>query len=431
MNKAIALVPILFAPLVAQDPPTVDAAQRREVVAGAGRLLTARYVFADKGDACASLLQKQLDAGAYDAIDDAGAFAQALTRDLQNLTHDKHLRVLLQRRERRGPDVDRAEVERRMRRQAAQRNYGFEKLERLSGNVGYLDLRGFMPAEVAGDTAVAAMAFLQNTDAVIIDLRQNGGGSPSMIQLISSYFFAEPTHLNSFFWRGKEQIDQFWTLPHVPGKARPDVPLYVLTSGRTFSAAEEFTYNMKNLERATIVGETTGGGAHPGGTTRIDDLFAVWIPQGRAINPITKTNWEGTGIAPHIDVPAERALWAAHREALKTIAENADDPREAQSLRWHITALEAKVTPVAVSDARLARLAGRYGPRTITVADGVLHYQREGRPSYRMIPLSQDVFQPEGLDNFRVRFDEKDGRVVRLVGLYDDGREDISARGDG
>ena len=116
-------------------------------------------------------------------------------------------------------------------------NYGFREIKILAGNIGYLDLRGFMAAELAGETAVAAMGFLAHADAVIVDLRHNGGGSPSMIQLLSSYFFGRRTHLNSFFWRGKEQIDQTWTLPHVPGTVRPDVPLYVLTSARTFSAA--------------------------------------------------------------------------------------------------------------------------------------------------------------------------------------------------
>ena len=163
------------------------------------------------------------------------------------------------------------------------------------------------------------MGFLANVDALIIDLRQNGGGSPSMIQLLSSYFFEEPTHLNSFERRGQEQIDQFWTLPHVPGKKLLDVPLFVLTSPSTFSAAEEFTYNMKNLGRATIIGQTTGGGAHPGGTHAVGGLISVFVPDGRAINPITGTNWEGTGIAPHVPVQGTGALDEARRLARKAI----------------------------------------------------------------------------------------------------------------
>ena len=142
-----------------------------------------------------------------------------------------------------------------------------------------------------------------------------------MIQLLSSYFFEEITHLNSFELRGQELIKQFWTLPHVPGKKVIDTPLYILTSGRTFSAAEEFTYNMKNLGRATIVGETTGGGAHPGGTHEIGGLLSVFIADGRAINPITGTNCEGTGIPPHVEVPQGDALKRAQELIRDSIGE--------------------------------------------------------------------------------------------------------------
>jgi C-terminal processing protease CtpA/Prc len=138
----------------------------------------------------------------------------------------------------------------------------------LDDGIGYLALRQFAPAEVAGDTAVAAMGFFANADALIVDLRQNGGGEPGMIQLLCSYFFAERTHLNSFERRGVTQLEEYWTLPHVPGKRLVDVPIFVLTSGSTFSAAEEFTYDLKCLKRATIVGERTGGGANPGASTR-------------------------------------------------------------------------------------------------------------------------------------------------------------------
>jgi C-terminal processing protease CtpA/Prc len=165
------------------------------------------------------------------------------------------------------------------------------------------------------------MAFLANVDALVVDLRRNGGGDPSMIQFLPSYFFAERTHLNSFEWRGREGLEEFWTFEDVPGKRLVDVPIFVLTSSSTFSAAEEFTYNLKNLERATIVGATTGGGAHPGDSHAIAGLLSVFIPQGRAINPITKTNWEGTGVEPHLEVPAEQALDAARREAARVISE--------------------------------------------------------------------------------------------------------------
>lgn len=421
----------LLTPAFAQQPYDL-AKQRTSVVETAGRLMAERYVFEDKGAECQALLARRLKSGAYEEITNPSILAQRLTEDLRSVTKDLHVRVMVRPREAPAANAPSPEVMRKRRMRSMQRrNFGFEKLERLPGNIGYLDLRGFMVASYAGDTANAAMAFLSNSDAVIIDLRQNGGGSPSMIQLISSYFFDEPTHLNSFFWRGQEQIDQFWTLPHVPGKTMADVPLYILTSRRTFSAAEEFTYNLKNLKRATIIGQTTGGGAHPGGTNRIDDAFAIWIPRGRAINPVTKTNWEGTGIKPHIEVPVGQALAVARREATKKLIERTDDPREKEQLKWDLASIEASINPVTVSPTRLRKLAGTFGPRRITLADGCLWYEREGRGRRKLHPLSDSVFQPEGLAHFRIRFIESDGKVVRLVGMYDDGRTDESPRTDG
>jgi C-terminal processing protease CtpA/Prc len=155
-----------------------------------------------------------------------------------------------------------------------------------------------------------------------------------MVALICSYLFPghERVHLNDLYWREGDRTEQFYTLPYVPGRRYLDKEVYVLTSKRTFSGAEEFTYNLKNLKRATIVGEATGGGAHPGGTRRVTDHFAVWVPGGRAINPITKTNWEGTGVTPDVAVPADQALATAHLMALKRLKEKSGDREEAGAL---------------------------------------------------------------------------------------------------
>ena len=147
-------------------------------------------------------------------------------------------------------------------------------------------------------------------------------------------------HLNDFYVRETDSKREFFTSADVAGRRYgKDKPVYVLTSNRTFSAAEEFTYDLKNLQRATIVGETTGGGAHPGGVRPITQYFGIWLPTGRAINPITKTNWEGTGIEPHIKVPAEQALTAAHLDALKKVRASATDQRHRDQLDAAIAAL--------------------------------------------------------------------------------------------
>jgi C-terminal processing protease CtpA/Prc len=153
------------------------------------------------------------------------------------------------------------------------------------------------------------MGFLANTDALIVDLRRNGGGRPEMVALLSSYLFDERTHLNDLYWREGNRTDEFWTNATVAGpRYGGKKPVFVLTSKRTFSGAEEFAYNLKALKRATIVGETSGGGAHPGDMQKIADGFAMFVPTGRAINPVTKTNWEGVGVEPDVVVPADQAL---------------------------------------------------------------------------------------------------------------------------
>src|SRR5260370_19281796 len=163
------------------------------------------------------------------------------------------------------------------------------------------------------------MSFLANVDAIIFDLRENGGGAPKMVAMISSYLFDKPTHLNDLYNRKDDFATQYWTLPYVPGTMLADKPAFVLTSKSTFSGAEEFTYNLKNLKRATIVGETTGGGAHPVSGQRIDDHFMIGVPFARAVNPITKTNWEGTGVEPDVKVPAADALATAQKLAAEKL----------------------------------------------------------------------------------------------------------------
>jgi hypothetical protein len=330
-------------PATAHASATIDAATRTTVIDGAIEHLRRAYIFGDTAEKMADAIRSRAAKKEYDTITGAREFADTLTKHLQEVSKDKHLRVVYnpegfpQRAD--GPPT--AEERARFLADDRRRNFGFERIERLDGNVGYIELRGFSGTAEASEAAVPAMNFVANTDALIFDLRRNGGGSPAMIGLISSYLFDDVVHLNDFYVRETDQRRQFWTAPHVQGRRYgQDKPVYVLTSNRTFSAAEEFTYNLKNLKRATIVGETTGGGAHPGGVRRITGQFGIWVPTGRAINPITKTNWEGTGIEPHITVPAADALRAAHLDALTKLRESAKDARHRDQLDAAIAALQ-------------------------------------------------------------------------------------------
>jgi retinol-binding protein 3 len=320
----------------------IDGATRRQVIDGAIERLKTAYVFPEVAEKMAVALRERLDRKEYDGITSARTFVETLTRNLQEVSQDKHLRVLYSADPFPArPDAPSPEERARGLAEERRRNFGFERVERLEGNIGYIDLRGFSGSPEAGETAVAAMNLLSGTDALIFDLRRNGGGSPAMIGLISSYLFDDVVHLNDFYWRESNETRQFWTSPHVAGQRYGGTkPVFVLTSARTFSAAEEFTYNLKNLKRATIVGETTGGGAHPGGVRRITDHFGIWVPAGRAINPITKTNWEGTGIEPDIKVDAPQALQSAHLEALKKVRETTTDARYREQLDRAIAAVQ-------------------------------------------------------------------------------------------
>ena len=322
----------------AQGPPpdqsdmTIDAATRTQVIQQSLTLLDKFYVYPDLAKKMDAAIDERIKNKAYDQITSAKELAKTLTDDLRAVSHDKHLHVIYSHnplpseRPHGGPTPADRE---RMREFMASVNFGFEKLERLSGNVGYLDLRGFLPPDLAGETAAAAMDFLSNTDALIIDLRKNGGGDPATVDLICSYLLGpEPVHINDLYWRPSESTQQWWTLPYVPGKRYLDKPVYVLTSHFTFSGGEEFTYDLKTQKRATIVGETTGGGAHPGGPQPINDHFALWVPTGRAINPITHDDWEGKGVSPDVQVPADQALATAHLAALRALTEkNQTGPR--------------------------------------------------------------------------------------------------------
>lgn len=341
-TKLIGLLMALFILTIVntkgQQPDlTIDAATRNQVIDGIILNLNKSYIFLETAKAMEKDLRQRIQNKEYDNITSAKEFAQKLTTDLQSISKDKHLRVgysyqiLPIRKDNTQPSEAEIEENRNFMRRV---NFGFEKVERLQGNIGYIDLRGFMGPEIGAETVAAAMNFVANTNALIFDLRQNGGGDPEMVALICSYLFGDkPVHLNDLYFRESNETNEFWTKPKVLGKKFGDKDVYVLTSNYTFSGAEEFTYNLKNLKRATIVGETTGGGANPGGRVRLHDHFGVFVPTGRAINPITKTNWEGTGVTPDIAVSKEQALKTAYKMALTKLLEKTTDEQLKSSLK--------------------------------------------------------------------------------------------------
>jgi tetratricopeptide (TPR) repeat protein len=275
--------------------------EKKEFVERVSQRLIDRYVFKEVGEEVAIYLSKQYKEGVYDTVIKAKNFARIITTDIQSISHDKHMRVIVRRgRPEMEPGSDPLLDQYTRTLKSESENYGFTKVEVLPGNIGYVDFRYFASPVKAKDRVVALMDFLKYTDAIIYDLRKNGGGNPEMIQLMCSYLFDKKIHLNSLYWRDGDRIVEYWTLDEVEGMKMP---------------AEEFTYNLKTRERATIIGETTGGGANPGGLNPITENFAMFIPTGRAINPVTGTNWEGVGVEPHIKVVEDSALVIAQKEA--------------------------------------------------------------------------------------------------------------------
>jgi hypothetical protein len=412
--------------------PAIDAATRAAIVDSVTAAIDSIYVLEEPAKRIVAGLRQNLADGLYDDITDPVEFAERLYEDAQAINHDGHFAIaamppLDPAVVEADQDEDPADVERRRRLRRA-RNYGFKEVEILSGGVGYVRFDQFAHGDEAFAAAAAAMNFVANSNAVIIDLRNNGGGSASMIRFVCGYLFEENAHLINWDIRAENKTVQSYSADYVPGRRIADQPVYVLTSGRTFSAAEEFTFDLKHLERATIVGDTTGGGGHTvaGYAFNFDGFrIGIRIPYGRAYNPENNEGWEGVGVAPDIVVPAAQALDAAHADALRKLIDAEEDEQIVASYQWGLTDLESRLNPVELSKKEMKQYVGTYGPRRIFIEDGALHYQREDRPSYRMEPMGEDLFRVGDLDYFRLTFERNEsGKVVRVVGLYDNGRSD-------
>lgn len=312
--------------------------------------MKSRYVFPELAEKAGRALRVQQRMGAYEDVKDGAEFARLLTVHLNEVCKDAHLRVRYSEQpfpvRKEAAEPSKAEIA-QAQKQSRIANVGFEKVERLTGNVGYLKFNYFAEGSEMERPCKAAFDFLGDTDALIIDVRDNGGGSPDGVRHICSYLFGEkPVHLNDLYFREGNQTLEFWTLKSVPGKRYADRDVYVLVSKRTGSGAEEFTYNLKNLKRATILGENTWGGANPGGVVRLNDHFAVFIPTGRAINPYTKTNWEGTGVDPDIRIDPKDSLAKAHQMAIEKLLAGAKDDDDRKRLTEVLEKLKSTVPNV-------------------------------------------------------------------------------------
>jgi C-terminal processing protease CtpA/Prc len=287
-----------------------DQAKRANVLERLITDLNRYYVFPDKAKVMETELRARETRGEYAKITSAEGFAATLTEDLRRVTNDRHINVVYSEAvlppqevlDDQTPSTESLVEESKL-------NFGVERVELLRFNIGYLDLRAFGSPQGADEKFGAAMSLLGDTDALVIDLRSNGGGDPATVALLASYLFDEHTRLNDIYDRGTDKTTQYWTSNSLAGpKYGSTKKVYLLVSHDTFSAGEDFAYALKNLKRATLVGAATGGGAHPGSARRLTDHFAAIVPSGRSLSPITLTNWEGVGVLPDISIDPKRAL---------------------------------------------------------------------------------------------------------------------------
>lgn len=423
-------------PMFAQpgELPTIDRATRAAVIDSITAEIDTVYVIKETADRIIAHLREQQAAGAYRDLTDPVEFVRRLDQDARSVYDDNHfgLAVLYPLDPNAEEQLEDPRESAAFKRMMRARNYGFRKVEILPGNVGYLKLDQFPHTTQAADVANAAMNFFANADALIIDLRDNGGGAAAMIRLIASYLFEGRQHLINWYERAPDLTVQSWTLDYVPGKRLPEVPVFVLTSGRTGSAAEEFTFDMQHLGRATIVGETTNGGGHTVAQAFYTfDGFRVGmrLPYGRAYDPKTGKGWEGTGVSPDLDVPEADALLTAQIAALDSLAARAEDDVVRAELAWAREDLEGQLHPRSLARKDMDQYVGTYGPRRVFVDNEALFYQREERPQMQLLPLGEDRFRVGDLDYFRIQFDrDEDGRIHRLTGIYNTGRTDGNDR---
>lgn len=341
MSRTLIVTIVLLAALVrpaAQKPPDIvlNAAACRDVVLGVVKAVNQYYLSAEVAARVEADLRGRLARGEYDRITSAYALMDTLDEQLELVSREPHLKVaysaeatpVVEGAEHRAETAEDREADRRAARAA---NFGFEKAIRLAGNIGLLEIGSFQPPQFAGEMAGAVMTFLANSDAMIVDLRTSRGGSLDMVPYLASYFFGgEPFHLGDMYWRVENRAQQFWTVPYLPGGRYVDKDVYVLTSRSTFSAPEGLASFLQHHKRATVVGERTVGGTHPGMMIKVHTNFSVFVPMGKPIYPdgqpklvlgrwlypSQKADDEGRGLVPDIAAPAANALRVAHIDAL-------------------------------------------------------------------------------------------------------------------
>jgi hypothetical protein len=413
-------------PIIAAGSIGVDNDMKREMIDLITEKINEIYIFPDIASEIDDQLHEILREGEYDNYNTLSAFIDRLNTDLYGISQDRHLRIFPLSKEFCAKfDSDEAAADDIIQSFSTSEfdNYGFYCVEILDGNIGYLDLRTFAEPKRAYDHAMAAMMLLKGSDAVIIDLRKNGGGDGGMVWLIASFFFDERTRLNDAYYRKGEFTEQHWTVPVPFGDAFVEKALYILIGNVTFSAAEDFAYAMQAHKRATLIGEKTRGGGHPIELLVFRKYFiTIDIPNAYSINSVTGTNWEKVGVLPDIEIPFEETFDYGYRLALQNIYNKTDDEDKRNEIQWVIQGLDYKQNPVDVSETTLQKYAGDYEGYKIVLDKGKLYHERTDKSRFRLIPLTENLFTFVVRDKSRIRFiTDESGKVTEAHHLNSSG----------
>jgi len=375
------------------------------------------YPLPDVAADMTKFINQKRQEGEYDKFTDMVKFTSQLTTDLRSLSNDLHIKVTPYEKL---PDDLLAE----MRLGSPDENYGFRKVEILLGNIGYIELISFNNPKSAGPTAIATMNFVAHCDALIIDLRSNGGGDTDMDQFLSSYFFDGSKHLYDLYIRKDDKTKQIWTLNWVPGPRISDVPIYILLSRNTYSAAEAFSYQLQQMGRAVLIGEKTKGGAHGVQYQSYPELLInLKVPYTRDINPYSKTNYID-GVIPDIAVPAGKALITTNIEACKKLLETETNKEKRYKLEWVLSGYEADITPTVLDEEALSEYVGIYENVQFILECGKLYEQWEDKTKLELIPMGNDQFKyrEKKEEKFRIQFSRYEkGKVTEFFWHDSDG----------
>ncbi len=394
---------------------TLNAETAHRLFKNINRLIEQNYVLREQVDA----LLRQLERTRLPKTEQPEQWASALTDELYRLTGDGHFSLLY--------DPEQAEQLKRFQNNLLQDHLpdakaegelpaaGIRQAAMLPGKVGYIDIRDFLATPGAGSAITSAMQLMAGCTAIIFDLRHNSGGEVSMVQWLASYLFDEQPRLLHLY--ADPRIDfkpQIWTHAFVPGVRHPRTAIYILVSRNTFSAAEEFAYDLQAMGRAVVVGEQTGGGAHLTEQHATGYGFILNIPVAQIINPITGSNWQGTGITPDVVCSSDTALATAHLHALETIWHKESDPAQKERLQWDMETVKAHYQPTIFDETLLSNCIGQYDGREVLLRDGHL-YLRYQHTLNRLMPIAANIFYVDGQDAVRIAFERENQQVRRMV----------------